>query len=397
MLQVATLAGPPHVLLACCGLDHARRGFESFARECFDQLHDDQGVKIELVKGSGTGGTDVSVIPTLRRDRRVARTLGQLIGFRPFRLESLAFAVSLQPLITRRRPDVVYTSEWDTARGLAWVRSVSRQRFKLLLCNGGFAERGFGHLDHVQQLTPAARDHVLRLGADPARHTVLPLGFTIPFALSVPSDADRAALRAKWQLPADDWIVISVAALNRSHKRLDYMIDELAAVPGPQPFALLVGEPDAETPALRSYAARRLEPGRHRFLTVASDQVSELLLASDVFVLASVAEMQGRAVVEAMSRGLTCIVHDSPVLRFAVGEHALVGNLEQPGSLTRLLARARSDRPDPIKAEERHRYVYERFGWERLKPAYIRLLEAVARGDTANRTVSSSNGEKLSK
>ena len=28
----------PRVTLVCSGLDHARRGYESFARECFDAL-----------------------------------------------------------------------------------------------------------------------------------------------------------------------------------------------------------------------------------------------------------------------------------------------------------------------------------------------------------------------
>ncbi len=386
----------PRVLLVCSGLDHARRGYESFARECFDQLHAVSGLRIELVKGSGHGGPDEVSIPTLRRDRPIARAVGRALGARPFRIEALAFAASLQPLLARRRPDVVYLSEWDTARALARLRSLLRQRFKLLLCNGGFAETGFDHLDHVQQLTPAALVHVVARGADPGRHTVLPLGFDIPAELTPVVPAEQAALRAKWGLPPEGRIVVSVAALNRSHKRLDYLIDEIAALSEPRPFVLLVGEPDDETPELRSYASARLGLASHRFLTVTSGEVRELLRASDLFVLASLAEMQGRAAIEAMAEGLPCLVHDSPVMRYAVGPAGLTADFGRKGSLTQLIAKQAQLPFDAASAAHRHRHVYERFGWEALRPRYAQLLTDVAYGVSAKRTVSSSSGEKLS-
>lgn len=383
----------PRVLLVCSGLDHARRGYESFARQCFEALHGDPGIEIELAKGSGPAGPGEHSVPTLRRDGAIAETLGKALRVRPFRLEALAFAVSLQPLLMRRRPDVVYLSEWDTARGLASLRRLTSRRFKLVLCNGGFAAGGFEHLDRVQELTPAARDHVLELGADPSRHTVLPLGFSIDPKLRLLSADDRAALRRRLGLPVDRPIVVSVAALNRSHKRLDYLIDELAALPPPRPFALLVGEPDAETAALRSLAAQRLGDDGHEFRTVAPGQVRELLRASDLFVLASLAEMQGRAAIEAMGEGLPCVVHDSAVMRFAVGEQGTLADLQEPGALTPLLSQGGVRGVDEAAARARHRHVYDRFSWERLRPRYVQLLSEAARGDVPNSTVSSSTGE----
>ena len=172
----------PRVLLACAGLDHALRGFESFARECFDVLRDDPGLDIELVKGSGPPGLRERSIPTLRRDSALARALGRASGRDPFRFEHLEFAFSLQPLIVRHDPDLIYLSEWHTGLGLAWLRRATRRRYRLLLNNGTMSVDGFDHLDHVQQLTPVALETVLEHGADPARHTMLPLGFSIDSA-----------------------------------------------------------------------------------------------------------------------------------------------------------------------------------------------------------------------
>src|SRR5690349_11861892 len=191
----------PHVLLVCPGLEHARRGFESFARECFDALHDADGVRIELVKGSGATGPSEHRVRTLRRDAALARVLGRAFGWPPFMFEQLEFALALQPLLLRLDPDVVYLSEWHTGRALSLIRTLTRRRFKLLLCNGTMAIERFEHLDRVQELTPPALDLVLERGADPARHVVLPLGFEIPPDFAPPAAERRRALRDRLGLP----------------------------------------------------------------------------------------------------------------------------------------------------------------------------------------------------
>src|SRR2546421_10520552 len=120
------------VLLVCSGLDHARRGFESFARECFEVLRDDPGVDIELVKGSGPPGPGERSIPSMRRNHPVVQALSRLSGARAYRIEALTFAFSVQPAVARRQPDVIYLSEWDTARALARLRALTRHHFNLL-------------------------------------------------------------------------------------------------------------------------------------------------------------------------------------------------------------------------------------------------------------------------
>lgn len=377
------------MLLVCAGLEHARRGFESFASECFTAIRDDPGLDLGLVKGSGPRAPKECSIPSPRRDGVIAGMLGRLVDKPSFRIEAFTFGFALTPLLLSRRPDLVYMSEWDTARALAIVRTRTRLDFKLLLSNGGFASSGFGHLDAVQELTPAGRDYVVERGADPEKHTVLPLGFHIQREFSPVSSAERGTLRRRLGLPADRTIVISVAALNQHHKRLDYVIEEVARLPSSRPFLLFVGEPDAETPGLQEFASERLGSGGYEMRTVRADEVPHLLRASDVFVLASIVEAQGRALVEAMAHGLPCIAHDSPVMRFAVGDHGTLGDLSQPGALAPLLVQA-MDRLDNeterrMVAHARHRLVYERFSWERLTPRYVEFLRDVAAGGAESR------------
>jgi 1,2-diacylglycerol 3-alpha-glucosyltransferase len=373
------------VLLACSGLEHAHRGYESFARECFAALRDEPGVAIELVKGSGPPGDRERSIPTLTRERPLVRRLAAALGVRAFRLEFVAFGASLAPLVLRRAPDLVYLSEWDTARVLSALRAAARAPFKILLSNGGFAETGFARFDHVQELTPGALERVVALGADPRRHTLLPMGFAIAPEPEPVSEAERAALRARLGLPAGRPIVVSVAALNSSHKRLDHLVEAVAALPAPRPFLVMDGERDGESAAVAALARARLGEQGYELRTSPSAAIRDVLRAADLFALASLAETQGRALIEAMAAGVECVAHDSPVTRFALGEHGLLRDLTRPGELTRLLREALD--ADPAAARARlaggHRHVYERFSWDRLRPAYVELLTAVARGGAA--------------
>jgi 1,2-diacylglycerol 3-alpha-glucosyltransferase len=366
------------VLLVCPGLDHAMRGFESFARECFEALRAETAFELGLIKGSGTPGPGERALPTLRRDRPLAAALARASGRPPFLFEHLAFAISLQPVLLARRPDVVYFSEWYTGRALSLLRSVTAQRYRLLLCNGTMAVEGFEHLDHVQELTPAALEVVLERGADPKRHAVLPLGFDIDRSYTPVSPDERLALRRRLGLPPNRAVVLSVAALNNHHKRLGYLIEEIATLPEPRPFLLLAGQPEAETPAIRSLAQERLGPDNHTIRTVPRSEVADLYRASDAFVLASLGEGLPRALIEAMSHGLPCVTHAYGVAEFVLGQHGRMADLTEAGALARLLSSALGNDTAPAAAVTRHRFVYERFSWDVLRPRYVELFTRVA-------------------
>jgi glycosyltransferase involved in cell wall biosynthesis len=361
-------------MLSCSGLEHAHRGFESFARECFDELRDEPRLELRLVKATGESGDGEVAVRSITRDGRLA----QLFKSRqngPIKAEQFAFAFSLQREILRWRPQVIYFSEWFTGVGLNRLRAVNRQQYALVLSNGSMAGEGFEPFDRVHQHTAPAFEYVLEHGADPARNILLPVAFRFSPELELPSEDERRALREQFGLPADRTIVISVAALNRWHKRLDYVIEELARLPEPRPFLLLVGQPEAETEGLRSLATELLGDDGHSFRSVPRPEVDLLLRAADVFVLASFAEGLPRALVEATDRGLPVLAHDYGIPRYAMGDHGRLADLHQPGALAGLIrAGEETGWRDPAEAEARHRFVYNAFSWDRLRPEYVELL-----------------------
>jgi glycosyltransferase involved in cell wall biosynthesis len=371
---------PLRVLLLCSGLDHARRGFESFARDCFSELRREPAIDIELVKGSGQAADRERAVWTLTRDARVLHALGRVSGREPFRFEQVAFALSVQPVLRRHAPDVVYFSEWHTGLALAALARVTGRRHPMVLSNGTMAAEGFGHLTRVQELTPAALATVLERGGDPRRHVMLPLGFPIEPELEPATADERRALRERLRLPTDRQVVLSSAALNRHHKRLDYLIEEVARLPeDSRPYVVMAGQPEAETPGIRKLAGDLLGAGGHSIRTVPHAEVLDLLRASDRFVLASLGEGLPRALIEALAAGLPCLVHDYGVTRFALGDHGEFADFSRPGGLAGLLGRPLGDALDGDRARTRRRYAYDNFSWDRLRPRYVELLRDAAR------------------
>lgn len=370
-------------MLACSGLEHAHRGFESFAQECFEELRDEPQLEMELVKATGSDGDRERAVRALTRDGGIAKMAQRFSRRGALIVEQLAFAFSLQPQVLRRKPDVIYFSEWYTGVGLNWLRAVNRQQYALVLSNGSMAGSGFEPFDRVHQHTAPALQYVLEHGADPAKQVLLPVAFKFAPQLELVSEGEQRSLRERFGLPPDRLIVITVAALNRWHKRLDYVIEEVARLPEPRPYVLLVGQPEAETAGLRALAANALGEDGHSFRTVAREEVDLLLRAADVFVLASLAEGLPRALVEAMDKGLPCLAHDYSVTHYAMGGLGNLADFTQPGALAGLLSGVEeASWRDPAAAQARHGFVYDSFSWYRLRPHYVELLAgAVGRMD----------------
>jgi 1,2-diacylglycerol 3-alpha-glucosyltransferase len=373
------------VLIACPGLEHVPRGFETLARECFDALRAEGTLEVLLAKGSGQRRSGELVARTVRRDATAARLGGRALRRDPYEVEQLGFAVTLLPLLARVHPDVVCVSDWLLSRALAKLRPRRRSTFKLVVSNGGpYPPELLGHADHVQELTPGTLESALGAGEAPERHTLLPLGVAIPPRLELPTDAERRRARAELGIPTDRRVVLSVAALNRYHKRVDYLVREIASLSPLRPYLVLLGGEEEETPAIRSLAASLLGDRDHTIRTVPADEVQRYYRAADVFAVASLWEAFGRVMVEAMSQGLPCVAHDGPVQRYVLGCHGLFGDFRRPGRLARLLGELPATQFGREGALERHRYVYERFSWDVLAPRYAELLRRCATGSSGS-------------
>jgi len=367
------------VFLICSGLGNVRRGYETFIRDCYDVLSAEPMLDVWLFKGAGPGGGRDISLPHLRRGGLGARVVGELTGRGSYVVEQVTFATMLIPHLMYRRPSVVYYCDPSVGKLLWYWRRLTGARYRLLLHNGGPHAPPFRWCDHVHQLTPAAHAAALAAGHEPSRQTLIPCGISFGPAPRPITAAERASRRSALGLPPDRPVVLSVGALNRGHKRMDYLIQEIASLPAPRPFLAMLGEAETESAAVRATAELLLGPQGFLMRTVPRDAIDRYYRAADIFALASLKEAFGLGYVEALAHGLPCVAHDFPVSRFVLNGQGLLGDLRRPGVLAALVQSALS-LPDSLEARSRRYHAASRrFGWPVLAREYAAMMHQCAR------------------
>lgn len=363
------------VALACSGLDHVARGYETNTRDLRDALRGSTIVTATILKGSGPPATDERAIGCLRRDRAGLPGLARVVR-RPsaaYEVEALTFTAPLLRALRRARPHVVYLADKPTAIAVHALRRFAGGDYRILFSNGGPYAGPFPYADFVQHLTHDARATAEARGEPPDRSEVLPYGFALPPLAPRADPAARAAL----ELPTERPVVIAVGALDLHHKRHDRLAAALARLPEPRPYFVVLGQPTPETDTLRARLEHALGPAGFAMRTVAPADVARHLAVADVFALASVVEGFGRGYVEAAASGLPCVAHDFPVAREVLGPWGRYTDMTDEDSITETLAAALTDASHHPR-EEQAAWISARYGWDALLPAYEALFTRVA-------------------
>lgn len=370
----------PKVFIVCSGLGRVFRGYESFTRECFDALAKSDLVDASLFKGSGQSCNKETVLWSLPRSHQIPKKLSRLFRTSPYLYEQLTFAWSLYPHIAKESPDVVLFCDEDLGAALWHWRKRTKRNFKLLFSNAG-PTTNFGSLtlwDHIQQIAPIHLQNALNNGIDRQKQTLLPMGHSIANDVRFLNTEEREGIRRRLNLPEKRPLMLSVGAIDKHHKRMHYLINEIAQLPEPRPYLLLLGQITHESKELVQQGNSSLGADNFAVRTVPSDSTPDFYRVADCFALASVKEGLPRVLPEAMSYGLPCLAHDYEIAHYALGELGYFGDFYQHGALAENVSKAMAESSNPELRTARHRFVYNRFSWDKLLPDYVTMIQQCA-------------------
>ena len=285
--------------------------------------------------------------------------------------------------IRQFRPDVVFYSDANLGFLLYWFRRWIGVRYRLLFSNGGPCRPPFVRLDFVHQVNPVQLEEALRAGEPADKHIMVPYGVDVGAPPGDLDDAARRALRERLGLPAHQPVVLSVGWISRTHKRMDYVVEEVAGLPAPRPFLMLLGAMDRSSDEILRLAHERLGPGGFAARSVPYHEVAPYYAAADCFVLASLSEGFGRVFLEALAHGLPVIAHRHPVMQYVLGEHGILADLNVEGALACHLPQVLARPADARAMRRRWDSVRRRFSWDTLSPRYRRMFEHAAQAPLA--------------
>jgi len=220
-------------------------------------------------------------------------------------------------------------------------------------------------------ITGPAYDEALNFGLNEKRLFLLPYGLDAHH-FSPETRFYRTEIRRKLGIPETAVVVLTSAMLDRTEKRIDYILKELSSL-GKHLWLIGAGQRTIETPSIEELAERIL-PGRWRFISWPPDRVHLLYGAADIFILASLVEAFGRVIIEAMLSDLPIIIHNGPVFKWVTqNTSARLIDMSIKGELSRSL--------NEILLEPSHRSSREeasrQFSWEALTPRYLDMYEKV--------------------
>ena len=365
------------VLFCCTGVGIFNRGIESFFREAFDGLRNVPGLEARLLKGAGERNEGEIPVWCLPRTGRAARWLGRLFHRSSYAAEQWSSFFPVVRQIRRLRPQVIFYSEANLGFQLFFRRRWIGVPYRLLYSNGGPVPPPFDRTDFVHQVAPHYQREALAFGEPATKHFMVPYGIRVP-APPVRDPGARRALRSRLRLPEDRPVVLSVGAINRYHKRMHYLVEEISRLPKPRPFLQMIGAMDEESGTVMELADQLLGKDGYAAKSVPYEAVFEFYRAVDVFVLASLKEGFGRVYLEALMHGLPVIAHRHPVMEYVLGGEGMLGDLSQPGELTALLTRKLASAPDEAASLRRWESVRGRFSWPELAPHYRQMFHDVA-------------------
>lgn len=175
-----------------------------------------------------------------------------------------------------------------------------------------------------------------------------------------------SAQRAEFGLPPDGTVVLMVSALIPS-KRVDVAIEAVSRISG----AHLVVAGDGPLRQAIDAAALRLLPTRYTRLSVPPEKMANLYRSANVFLHLSKDEPFGIVYLEAMACGLPIVGHDSPLVRYIVGDDEFLIDTEDPVAISKQIMRARDA---SFTATEKRPARAAAFSWPKIAAMYRSFL-----------------------
>ena len=362
------------IAIIASGLGTTNRGFETSASRWFEALRKFTDMDVRLFCGGS--------YPDGKKLWNISRNSVLTLPFKfaPFcdekqrwelcyGTEQISFWSALNFELLNWKPDVIWVKDIPLAHLLLASRIAFGLKFKIVFGHGGMLRpTSYNQFDLIQQISRDSYDEALSAGIPANRMRLISNCFAQPEI-----KVSRSEIRRSLGFADDDWITICVAAWNKYHKRIDYLLEEFAQIKDEKAKLVLCGAPEVSSGELKDLGSRLLGD-RVRWLTVSPDMVASYLNASDLFVLPSLRESLGNAIVEAVLCGLPILTHPHSGAKYAIEDPAWMVDMRDSGNLASRLLEMKGNPPTRACLSALRTRIEERFLDRNMVPQFQEMI-----------------------
>jgi len=376
LASLGTPESPIRVFTVCTGVGLVRRGIESQTFDMFKGLHGRKNLDIKLFKGQGDPDLDEYRLWNLPRTGKSAKVLGKLLRRSSYVVEQISSFLPFVQGIRKFKPHIIYYSEQSLGFQLYQWRNKIGVPYRLILNNGGPGIPPFRRTHFIHQCTPFWLEQSLRNGEPANRHILVPLGIDMPKNNQILNEEDKVKLRKHLNLPVDNTIILSVGYVSeKSHKRMDHIINEIAMLPQQRPHLVMLGHMDEDSAVIIDLAVSKLGSKGFTVRSVPYEETPKYYQCADIFALCSLQEGFGRVYLEALMYGLPTIAHDHPNMRYVLGEEGIFVDMSKSGRLAELFTDLLQIPKDLTAMQRRQKYIRNRYSWDFLYTQYLDMFQ----------------------
>ena len=338
------------VAIATSGLGHVFRGMEGWAELLAEELNK-KGIDVTLFRGTIPAKKEYDIcLSCLKRTSRIAKYLSKLNaigGWRiglgsPVQVETWSYGIFLLWHL-RKGFDLVHIKQGQLAVFLRLANKLRLLNIPFVLGNGQVAEPDFiDALKYVQFLSPIEEEEMaMALGRNENWFYVPNFVDTVKFWVH-----SKKACREKLNIPPESFVILTIGAIQKYHKRMDYFIAEMKDLKQNCDLPLhiiMAGSKSNDTDQLISVSKDYFGSDISVFVDFPKDKMPVIYNCADIFVLCSFKEAFGNVLVEAMSCEVPVIHHHDPILKWVVGGGGESCDLSEKGMLSKTANRLISD------------------------------------------------------
>ena len=355
----------PSIVLICTGLGHLKRGFEMYIATLGEQLGN-----VEIWCGGKYNSVNIKThtIPNINRNCLFNKLLLFGNSNLAFRIEQLSFALGLIPRLVKSRPTVLYLGEYQLYCHLYKIRRLFGLKYSLVLYTGGQAIPGLfdSKKDFVHHVTDVYLPACSHLPPDQQ--------FLIPHFIDTNFYFDQNLSQDIRTVSAGKKIVLSVGLLDCHIKRMDFLIKALLPLKE-NIFPIFLGEPTDDTPIIKKMLIDNFGNDGFIMKKVEHNELGTWYRSADIFVLSSLREAFGLAMVEALYFGLPVVCNDFAEAHFVLKEHGMYLDMQNVDALTKALQLQHDENKSAQLKLERKLFVEKNYSWGALKNQYLTMFK----------------------